>query len=416
LLFAVSTALGFSQVPGSPFPASFPTWVAFSPGGGLLAVTSDVYGNVSVFSVNQSTGALSQVSGSPFTTGGEFLFSLAFSPGGGLLATGNEGDNVSVFSVNQSTGASSQVSGSPFAAGSQAAPVAFSPSGGLLATGNVESTNVSVFSVNQSTGALSQVSGSPFATGEGPYSVAFSPTGGLFATASNEGPGGVSVFSTVPEFGFCSKTARGSGRYSNSKCIEQESGGSYNFKPGLTSFTSAGSGGRVIIKVPGSYVECQGESGSGEITGDGVGAVTMTFSTCVEGGFEDCQSSGAPVGDIATTSLEGVLGIEKTGASNAKNKIGLDLFPVGRTGPIMRFSCLTKSHTIEGSLIAPIAADKMASTSLLKYSVKKGGQYPEKLVGEPADHLYEPGSPEHVTLEAQLTLTYKEKIEINTVY
>lgn len=83
-----SSALGFGQVPGSPFAiGSAPSSVAFSPDGGPLATANYVpTGSVSVFSVNQMTGALSAVPGSPFATGSE-PFSVAFSPGGGLLAT-----------------------------------------------------------------------------------------------------------------------------------------------------------------------------------------------------------------------------------------------------------------------------------------------------------------------------------------
>jgi len=47
---------------------------------------------VSVFAVNQTTGALTAVSGSPFTTGSASNpQSVAFSPSGTLLATANYG-------------------------------------------------------------------------------------------------------------------------------------------------------------------------------------------------------------------------------------------------------------------------------------------------------------------------------------
>ena len=110
--------------------------------------------------------------------------------GGGLLAVANAGSqNVSVFSVNQTTGALTQVSGSPVAVGRGSEVVAFSPSGGLLVVGvsNYENAKyvaaAAVFSVNQTTGALTPVPGSPFETFPyaGSYlalSVAFSPKTG----------------------------------------------------------------------------------------------------------------------------------------------------------------------------------------------------------------------------------------------
>src|SRR4029077_3815572 len=98
-----------------------------------------------------------------------------------------------------STGALTQVSGSPFAAGTEPKSVAFSPGGGYLATAGRFSNDVSMFSVNGS-GELQQVTGSPFATGVGPQSVAFSPSGGYLATAGGYGEessstNAVSVFS-----------------------------------------------------------------------------------------------------------------------------------------------------------------------------------------------------------------------------
>ena len=57
---------------------------------------------MSVFSVSAG-GALTPVTGSPFTTGptGRGPISVAFSPSGGLLATANYGGNkASVFSVS----------------------------------------------------------------------------------------------------------------------------------------------------------------------------------------------------------------------------------------------------------------------------------------------------------------------------
>ena len=177
---AVSAPL--PPVSGSPSATGpSPVSVAFSPSGGLLATANAGDNTVSVFSV-ASDGALTQVSGSPFATG-TGPTSVAFSPGGALLAVTNFGlggdqpsleNTVSVFSV-ASDGALTPVSGSPFTTGNGPGSVAFSPSGRLLATANTgeigvpgfTGNTVSVFSV-ASGGALTQVSGSPFTTGNVP--------------------------------------------------------------------------------------------------------------------------------------------------------------------------------------------------------------------------------------------------------
>jgi 6-phosphogluconolactonase (cycloisomerase 2 family) len=200
-VFSVGGGGALTPVAGSPFgTGSEPFPVAFSPSGGLLA-TADLGDNtVSVFSVDSSTGALAPVTGSPFAAGSGAQ-SVAFSPSGGLLVTANSnavsGNSVSVFSVDPSTGGLTQVAGSPFPTGLVPSAVTFSPSGGLLATANADTNSVSLFSVDPSTGALTQVAGSPFATGKLPYGVAFSPSGGLLVTANNA-DSTLSVFSVDP--------------------------------------------------------------------------------------------------------------------------------------------------------------------------------------------------------------------------
>jgi 6-phosphogluconolactonase (cycloisomerase 2 family) len=197
-------AFGFGRVPGSPFATgNSPDSAMFSPSGGLLAVANYWSpGSVSVFSVDGSTGSLTEVRGSPFRAGAE-PSSVAFSRSGGLLAVANNfsgaSGDVSVFSVNQTTGALRNLPGSPFAAGFIPDSVAFSPSGGLLAVGNFGTNSVSVFSV--ASGALHQVRRSPFpAGGTEPVSVAFSPSGRWLAATgasdmSSAFGGAVSVFS-----------------------------------------------------------------------------------------------------------------------------------------------------------------------------------------------------------------------------
>jgi 6-phosphogluconolactonase (cycloisomerase 2 family) len=205
LLVGASTAGGagsaaLNPVPGSPFGAgSAPYSVAF--GGGLLAAADYVGGDVAVFAVDPSTGALKQVPGSPFGTTGNGPAAVAFSPDGGLLATANvAGSTISIFSVDRSTGTLTQVPGSPVATGDQPRSVTFTPGGGLLASANYAAGNVSVFAVNRSTGALTPVPGSPFVSGGQPRSVAFSPSGGLLA-AANGTTNSVSLFSVDPGSG-----------------------------------------------------------------------------------------------------------------------------------------------------------------------------------------------------------------------
>src|ERR1700733_8876662 len=185
----------FAPVPGSTFTTGgIPDSVAFSPNGKLLANANDLTsttnptGTVSVFSV-AADGALTQVTGSPFETGGG-PGPIAFRPSGGVLADANADSTVSVFSVS-AAGALTQVAGSPFStsASNGQNAMSFSSNGKLLATANFKDSTVSMFSV-AADGALTQVPGSPFALSATPDSLAFSPNGGLLATAD---PGSSSV-------------------------------------------------------------------------------------------------------------------------------------------------------------------------------------------------------------------------------
>ncbi len=141
---------------------------------------------ISAFSINQLTGALTPVTGSPFLTGGLALTGgyfgsnrIAVSPARNLLFATNQGsitppatggDNtISVFSINPATGVLTPVAGSPFAnqAGAKMGSggmVTVNNAGTLLFVGNDNSGNISVFNVAAS-GALTAVTGSPFTNG-----------------------------------------------------------------------------------------------------------------------------------------------------------------------------------------------------------------------------------------------------------
>jgi 6-phosphogluconolactonase (cycloisomerase 2 family) len=118
---------------------------------------------ISVFSIDASSGVLTQIAGSPFTTGSEPIRVVA-DPSGKFLFTANQQDkNVSCFSIDGTSGALTPVSGSPFATPAAPEAVAISADGAFLYVG---ASGLSAFSINGSTGALTPISGSPFSTGQ----------------------------------------------------------------------------------------------------------------------------------------------------------------------------------------------------------------------------------------------------------
>ncbi len=189
--YAIGAGGALTEVPGSPFASGglSTTGVAVTPSGNRLLVTNrgSGDGSVAVYDINQATGALTKVVGSPFAVAGlEDPSGIAIAPNGGrAFVAGDAGATfdpvVAVLDINQTTGALSQVAGSPFASGGENSfPAVISPDGGRLFIGNVQlgSSTISVLDVNQATGALTPVMGSPFAAaGRAPIGLALAPDG-----------------------------------------------------------------------------------------------------------------------------------------------------------------------------------------------------------------------------------------------
>lgn len=210
LMHAVCNQGSLTQITGSPFTLTASgqaAYVTYSPvvNGTLYAAVTSGSTTVSIYQVNATTGAFTQITGSPFTIGGSSN-AAAYSPliyGQLFLAVTDIANSaVRIFQVNLNTGAITAVSGSPFSTGTTPQVVAFSPllTNGMLflAVANATSNSLSVFQVNTFTGALTGVTGSPFSTGvlSAPFGVVFSPlvAGNLFAAVANSGNGTVGIY------------------------------------------------------------------------------------------------------------------------------------------------------------------------------------------------------------------------------
>jgi hypothetical protein len=83
----------------------------------------------------------------------------------------NNSNNVSAYTIDGATGALTPIPGSPFPAGLYPDSVTVDPTGQFAYVANAGSNNVSAYTIDGTTGALTPVPGSPFAAGVGPISV-----------------------------------------------------------------------------------------------------------------------------------------------------------------------------------------------------------------------------------------------------
>lgn len=144
------------------------------PAATFAYAASEVNANITGYSLNPSTGALTQLAGFPLTTAVN-LTTLATDPLGKFVVT-NENPGIAVYSINQTTGALTPIPAAAITLQVGVQSFAFNPSGTLLVastfSGGIDPPSgtsaphpnpLNVFSLNRSTGALTAVPGSPFA-------------------------------------------------------------------------------------------------------------------------------------------------------------------------------------------------------------------------------------------------------------
>ena len=78
-----------------------------------------------------------------------------------------DSDNVSTYTIDAITGALTQVKGSPFRAGTSPFNVAVDPKGKFAYVTHADANNVSAYRIDAASGALKRVKGSPFAAAPG---------------------------------------------------------------------------------------------------------------------------------------------------------------------------------------------------------------------------------------------------------
>jgi 6-phosphogluconolactonase (cycloisomerase 2 family) len=198
-----------TMVKGAPFPITGledPSRLAISPDGTRVLATGDAAGatfdpRVAVFDIDPSSGELTQVPGSPFASGSKQAVPIVVSPDGGRVFVGNIhatlGHTITVLSMNQQTGALTPVPGSPVkTAGTSPIGLGLAPDGSRLFSaerppqGGGER-GVSVYNVTANP-PLTAVPGSPF-PGDGAETrgTVVAPDGRAVYAIASEMPGAV---------------------------------------------------------------------------------------------------------------------------------------------------------------------------------------------------------------------------------
>jgi 6-phosphogluconolactonase len=153
-----------TAITGSPFPSGTNSYLTTDPNGQFVFTSiDDAPGGIFGFTIG-STGALTEIPGSPFAIPGQ---TVANSQPAGIAANENNvyaaltGSNqIAAFSITTGTGVLTPVANSPFAAGT--APTALVLSNSFLFAINSADSTISGYSVDSSTGALAPLANSPF--------------------------------------------------------------------------------------------------------------------------------------------------------------------------------------------------------------------------------------------------------------
>jgi 6-phosphogluconolactonase len=173
-----------------PLPPPTQAWTPGKPGRFLYVANSNLL-NVSAYAIDASSGAITEIPGSPFPSRAPDMGAACevVSTGGKFLYCANN-FSVSVFSIDTTTGAVAEIAGSPFDNALIPNGITLNAAGTVAYEPNIVQGNVSGFRVDAATGALTDLlgpgSGSRFPAGTHPIYVALTPNG-AFAYCVNNG-------------------------------------------------------------------------------------------------------------------------------------------------------------------------------------------------------------------------------------
>jgi 6-phosphogluconolactonase (cycloisomerase 2 family) len=179
-----------SAISGSPISTQAQAGeqtAAIDPTGQFVYITvhpsGETSGQLLAYTIDPSSGALTDIPGSPFTTDVSYPYGAAVDPSGKFLYVSTQTNTgyIDVFAINAGSGAltySSYASTGPYPVA-----VAVNPLDNYVYTPSLTGNYTNAFSVAD--GVLTQLTDSPFNAGENPFSVAVDPSGKFVYTANN---------------------------------------------------------------------------------------------------------------------------------------------------------------------------------------------------------------------------------------
>jgi 6-phosphogluconolactonase (cycloisomerase 2 family) len=197
--FSIQSGTGaLTQIAGSPFAASGPNSPGYSQPATLMAVDQmnhflyvSTTSGIAGFTIDQNTGQLTPIAGSPFGTSVNGPWTIVVTPHNGFLyeLESRNSSTLHGYSIDQNTGVLTALQGSPFSTGTCGSLVAPGTAGipgpdnmTIATAGKFMYDNCGIYSLDPTTGTVAQVSSS----GPGDWPV-IDPTGNfLWAITSDQ--------------------------------------------------------------------------------------------------------------------------------------------------------------------------------------------------------------------------------------
>ena len=197
-IYTINTTTGALTSMGTIAVGGFAVSVAVHPSGkfAYVATASDTpgsAGNVSMYTIDATTGALTSIGTIAAGTIPALPapISIAVDPTGTFAYVANSGSNdVSMYTINATTGALTSIG--MIATGTDPVSVAVDPAGEFAYVTNSGSNDVSMYTINATSGTLTPIG--TIAVGSTPNSIAIHPSG-KFAYVTNYNSNEVSIYS-----------------------------------------------------------------------------------------------------------------------------------------------------------------------------------------------------------------------------